>query len=167
MAGVMCGSGLCSERTGIAVLSINGTNPGATLSRDPTEAANIEWEIKYALGRNYFGGEEFIHQARQNAMQWMLNEDLLQLDSSQPQHLLQRFLLVLLFFQTTRYMPWTECGPREGTTSLLCYTPEDSPYGSMVWGNKWLSDSHECQWAGVTCTSLDGGRFVTELTLCE
>ena len=122
----------------------------------------MEFGIKSALGMNYFdetNGEEFLLLARQQALQWILFEDPLQLNSSQRQHLVQRFVLVLFHFQTTRFSPWTECSMSlDGQGSSYC----NYHFGAdSSWGIRWLSDSHECHWAGVVCTTSTGERVVT------
>ena len=143
---------------------VNNTKREGTYFRDPAEASKIEGGLRFALGRDYFDGEQFTHQARLKALNWILYEDPLQLNSLQPQNLLQRYLLVHFYLQTTKSMPWAECGMILGGGSSLCYYPENYR-ASGTWGNNWLSDSHECQWAGVTCTGVDEGRNVTGLIL--
>ncbi|CAB9496642.1 expressed unknown protein [Seminavis robusta] len=69
----------------------------------------------------------------------------------------QRFLLVLIYYQTTRHQPWKDCNPaatnRRSTSSSFCNHPHPitGETTSQFWGDHWLSASHECQWAGITC----------------
>ncbi|CAB9523451.1 leucine Rich Repeat [Seminavis robusta] len=83
----------------------------------------------------------------------------MQLEYNSP-NLVQRFLLVLFYHQTTRHQPWFECNPpstSQGTTSSnLCYglDPFEGKPPLHLWGNRWLSQSHECQWAGITCETV-------------
>ncbi|CAB9505207.1 leucine Rich Repeat [Seminavis robusta] len=108
---------------------------------------------------------------RQKAFDWIVNQDPMQLTYDAP-NLVQRFLLVLFYFQTTRHKPWRECNPTatgqesSSVTSNFCYEPDrfSGEITSTIWGERWLSASHECQWAGVTCeTQLSTEKTVLRL----
>ncbi|CAB9496641.1 leucine Rich Repeat [Seminavis robusta] len=95
----------------------------------------------------------------------------MQLEYDSP-NLVQRFLLVLFYYQTTRHQPWHECNPPPATqgsaTSGLCYKPHylSGETSNNIWGDWWLSASHECQWAGITCgTSKHEEKRIIEVTL--
>lgn len=160
VAGV-CGSGHCSKKEVAPPRadSIDSTTAGSINStkasrRDEIEAANIGREIQNALGRDYFGsGSNSDIKARQQALHWILHEDPLQVNSSNPEHVLQRYTLVLLYIKTTATEVWTECNPFPDYTPGFCYYPEDHPNGisSQIWGSRWLSGNSECQWAGILC----------------
>ncbi len=106
------------------------------------------------------------NEAREKALNWILHEDPLQLNASNTDALLQRFVVVLFYFTTTKNAPWNECNP-SAAASGFCYYPERSEfehypeYPNSIWGNLWLSSSHECQWAGITCSE----RNLTILSL--
>ncbi|CAB9520001.1 LRR receptor-like serine threonine-protein kinase [Seminavis robusta] len=85
-------------------------------------------------------------------------------------NLVQRFVLVLFYYQTTRHKPWRECNPpaapHASAMSGFCYEPDlhSGEITSAIWGDLWLSASHECQWAGVTCeTELSEEKTVVRL----
>ncbi|CAB9508305.1 leucine Rich Repeat [Seminavis robusta] len=88
-------------------------------------------------------------------------------------NLVQRFLLVLFYYQTTRYKPWKECNPvaspQGSATTNFCYQPHLTTGEATVqiWGDQWLSASHECKWAGISCdeTVQSKERTVVELRL--
>jgi hypothetical protein len=175
IVGVMCGSGLCSSNDTVILSTSSPTEttstPDTYYYRDSVEATNIEWEIKYLLGKDYFdvlpNGDAFTVDTRQKALNWILYEDPSQVQSSDSQHLLQRFLLVHFYFHTTKETPWAECNPPPADqTTSFCYFPkeyyETYDWNIDIWGDFWLSKSHECMWAGIIC---DGQQVVTELEL--
>ncbi|CAB9498120.1 leucine Rich Repeat [Seminavis robusta] len=154
-----------------------------TTTRDAVEAPKIEVTLTLILGRDYFehveeSGDdldvdlaEFLIETRLKAFDWIVNQDPLQLSYDSP-NLVQRFLLALFYYQTTRHKPWKECNPvaspQGSATSGFCYEP--MYYGgeatSNIWGDQWLSPSHECQWAGITCETVQSmGRTLVELQL--
>ncbi|CAB9496428.1 Fibronectin leucine rich transmembrane protein 2 [Seminavis robusta] len=151
-----------------------------TTTRDVVEAPKIEITLTLVLGKKYFQQVEesgdsdlsqFLLQCRQKAFDWIVNQDQMQLEYDAP-NLLQRFLLVLFYFQTTRYQPWKECNPpstsQGSAISGLCYEPHPltGEATSDIWGDQWLSRSHECQWGGVSCLATQSGkRTVVELGL--
>ncbi|CAB9500803.1 leucine Rich Repeat [Seminavis robusta] len=95
-------------------------------------------------------------ETRQKAFDWIVNKDPMQLEYDSP-NLVQRFVLVLFYYQTTRHKPWKECNPPatgRGSASVnFCYEPDylTGEATSTIWGDHWLSASHECKWAGITC----------------
>jgi Leucine-rich repeat (LRR) protein len=164
IAGGVCGRGLCGANEP-TVLKTNpfpkdATSAPTTYYRDPGEVTKIEWEIKYVLGRDYFEyypkEYSFSAEIRQKTLHWILYDDPLQLDTTTSQHLIQRFLLVLFYFYTTKETQWTECNPQSDYVSGFCYKPQKldkSVKGDPLnyWGDYWLSISNECMWAGVIC----------------
>jgi len=75
------------------------------------------------------------------ATSWITDKDPLQLCPGDP-NLTQRYSLVLLYFYTSGDS-WLTC-TRDGTTPCQ--------------GQRFLSDSNECAWGGVTCDSLNRVR---------
>eukprot|EP00797_Seminavis_robusta_P029367 Sro590_g171920.1 LRR receptor-like serine threonine-protein kinase (408) ;mRNA; r:43589-45093 len=110
-----------------------------TTTRDAVEAPKIEIGLAIILGKNYFQhaediGEgndseidEFMLETRQSAFHWIVNQDPMQLEFDAP-NLVQRFLLVLFYYQTTRHQQWKECNPPatpQGSASIkFCYKPD-------------------------------------------
>ncbi|CAB9508231.1 leucine Rich Repeat [Seminavis robusta] len=156
-----------------------------TTTRDVVEAPKIEIALTIILGRDYLehvaeetGNDylddklaEFLLETRRKALDWIVNQDPLQLRYDSP-NLVQRFLLVLFYYQTTRHKPWKECNPaaspQPSATSGFCYEPAfyTGEATSNIWGDQWLSASHECQWAGITCETVQSvDRTVAELRL--
>ncbi|CAB9515931.1 STYKc [Seminavis robusta] len=128
----------------------------------------MEIVLTTILGKDYFDGveesrqghdsdlTEFLMETRQKSFNWIINQDPLQLEYDAP-NLFQRFLVVLFYYQTTRHKSWKECNPpatsQVSASSNFCYAL-DAATGETtnnIWGDRWLSVSHECQWAGVTC----------------
>ncbi|CAB9521321.1 leucine Rich Repeat [Seminavis robusta] len=158
--GSICGAGLCGS-------SNDSVEPSKT-SRDILQAPKMGSVITGILGQDYFDGIEefgesndhdgsqFLQETRQKALDWMVNQDPRQLEYDAP-NLVQRFLLVLLYYQTTRHKPWKDCNPpstsQASASVRFCYEPDriTGETTSNIWGDQWLSASHECQWAGVTC----------------
>jgi hypothetical protein len=73
------------------------------------------------------------------AMQWILNDDPLQLLASDKPQILQRYVLATLYFSTNGDTRWDSCGPPSGTT----------PCGNVV--QRFLSGAPGCMWLGVNC----------------
>ncbi|CAB9516348.1 LRR receptor-like serine threonine-protein kinase [Seminavis robusta] len=142
-----------------------------TTTRDAVEAPKIEIALAVILGKEYFhhvegsgegndnDTEAFMLETRQKAFDWIVNKDPIQLEFDAP-NLVQRFLLVLFYFQTTRHQPWKECNPpatpQRSASGNFCYTldPSTGDTTSSIWGDQWLSASHECQWAGMICEAV-------------
>ncbi|CAB9509604.1 leucine Rich Repeat [Seminavis robusta] len=151
-----------------------------TTTRDAVEAPKIEVTLTLILGKDYFRQVEefgagtdsdlsrFLLETRLKAFDWIINQDPMQLEYNAP-NLVQRFLLVLFYYQTTRHKPWKECNPagisQASATTNFCYQPVHltGEATSLIWGDQWLSPSHECQWAGVDCQSEK--RTVAELRI--
>jgi hypothetical protein len=72
------------------------------------------------------------------ALYWMVDEDLLYL-CPDDDNLEQRYVLVLLYFSTSGDN-WMKCR-RDGLP--ICN------------GKNFLSETHECEWGGITCDSLN------------
>ncbi|CAB9496635.1 leucine Rich Repeat [Seminavis robusta] len=98
----------------------------------------------------------------------------MQLEYDSP-NLVQRFLLVLFYYQTTRHQPWKECNqpagiPQGSAMSGFCYAINQfsGEITTNIWGDRWLSASHECQWAGITCgTSKSEEKRIVRLILSK
>ncbi|CAB9518621.1 leucine Rich Repeat [Seminavis robusta] len=140
-----------------------------TTTRDAVAAPKIETALTIILGKQYFqhvegSGEgndseiddEFMLETRHKAFDWIVNQDPIQLEYNSP-NLVQRFLVVLFYYQTTRHQRWKECNPPATPQgSAFCYEPDivTGESTSYIWGDQWLSASHECKWGGVTCETV-------------
>lgn len=86
------------------------------------------------------------------AADWIVNYDPMQL-GPRDANIAQRYLLAMLFFEWNG-MDWTECTPTDDPNDTDCEaTCYDWLYGDPFDCDKkrWLSNSHECEWLGVTC----------------
>ncbi|CAB9531143.1 unknown protein [Seminavis robusta] len=125
-----------------------------TTTRDAVEAPKIEVTLAAFLGKEYFqqveeSGEgnnskilEFMLESRHKAFDWIVNQDPLQLeyDSSE--------FVVLFYYQTT--------SPQGSAAVNFCYRHDffTGETTSVIWGDQWLTESHECQWGGVICETV-------------
>ena len=168
IVGSLCGSGLCSKQdddVDSGMTQIQETFAPTKYYRDEDEVKEIEFRIRYSLGIDYFEeskGENSIPQvwdAKQKALRWILYDDPIQLDVSDSNHILQRYILVHLYFATTKNQPWLSCNPVHQEPAF-CYLTHRKLERR---GRTWLSEYHECQWAGVFCN----GTEVTEIRIGE
>lgn len=141
------------------------------------ESLGIEQQIIEIFGSDYLDDES---STQYKALQWLINEDPFEIQPN-AENLIQRFILVYLYFETTKEGEWISCGKPEGVQPDSCYYMflvdtyvEPWSYNELYW-TRWLTGGHECEWAGVTCHSdkvtdinLDGfqltGTFPLELT---
>lgn len=88
------------------------------------------------------------------ALDWLLYDDPMQLPPD-AQNLVQRYILALFYFQTSQQGPWRSCNPPKVNETSACEYKKIagiSPlaFEDVPWG-RWLSDLHECDWAGISC----------------
>jgi hypothetical protein len=151
----------------IVVTQVSGDNAssvGPTFA--PTsfrESLGIEQQLMEVFGSDYFDDPESI---RSKALNWLVNEDPYQI-TRDAENLVQRYVLVSFYMETTQTGPWYSCNPPKGMEKDDCYfqilldgSVDPFSYLEQYW-IRWLSGSHECQWAGVLCHS----EKVTELAL--
>ena len=137
--------------------------PSITLA--PTtvrESLGIGDQIGELLGNHTMLNNNDIHQL---ALDWIINKDPLQLGPMDA-NLLQRYILVFFYFHTSRQGPWAICNPPQGNQAEMCryryfsYPPtalttrDEFPDAETI-TNRWLIESHECDWAGIDCNSND------------
>ena len=100
------------------------------------------------------------------ALQWILHDDPRQLQSDDPL-LIQRYILVYLYFSTTQrgQSSWTDCNPPHPDTqedSICMYT---TPVDLITYPSvRWLTPEQECTWHGIQCDSLNQ---TTRIGLCK
>ena len=108
------------------------------------------------------------------ALQWILNEDPLQLDIDSTR-ILQRYIMVLFYYSTSNnaLSPWRSCGPadiakgEDDSCVLLEFTrlfDDTIDYVEQPGKNRWLSGRHECDWEGILCLT---GEDILEIEICE
>jgi hypothetical protein len=167
VVGGVCGSGFC-HTTALDPPRSSGVTLAPTSLRS-TRIGDFQERIMETFGGSYFQVEDdYLREARLQALDWILNSDPMQLELD-AENLIQRFILAVFYYQTTRYQPWNDCNPPENDQVDTCYyTPmfllESSP-DPMV-GNRWLSKLHECFWAGIGCFG-GSSKNVTEIILGE
>lgn len=102
------------------------------------------------------------------ALDWVLDptKDLLQV--TEPAAFLQRYTLVHFYYATTSSGAWLSCNPPvfelgETATCIFQQLVNEHPKSYFAIPSKrWLSDVHECSWAGIVC---DDSMSVTEIAL--
>ena len=97
------------------------------------------------------------------AMDWITYTDPMALTPDSPSFL-NRFALAYLFYATSQMKPWTsECAPSEsdGYNCIYAYLREtvDLTFVNST-AFKWLSNTNECQWAGVECDTFNQIRTI-------
>ncbi|CAB9526077.1 leucine Rich Repeat [Seminavis robusta] len=154
VVGCICGAGLCSNKEGDV-----GTQAPTSFRYFILE--DIQNRIDDAFGPDYFpkNDETEPTQPKFKALYWIVFEDPLQLNAD-ANNLLQRFILSLTYFETSRESNWLDCGP--STTTTNDESCRIHYFNSESWGSRWLAGVHECQWGGIFC---DGEKYITELQL--
>ena len=109
---------------------------------------------------------------QERAARWIIEEDDRNLVVDDPS-LVQRYILALFYFTTTNNLEsrWPSCNPHPTDSSItaceyqlwtrlpnntIAYIPENS--------SRWLSNEHECNWAGILC---DDNKLVHAIDLCK
>lgn len=125
-----------------------------------------------AIIEDFFGSNYFDSKQKEKALHWVVYTDPSQgLQTKQDSeantnNLLQRFILVSFYFQTSSQSPWPYCGPPVEGQSDLCYYDVEYPgsrQGENYASTRWLSAAHECQWMGIQCQR--GLKTVSEVSL--
>ncbi|CAB9510616.1 receptor-like protein kinase [Seminavis robusta] len=155
IVGSVCGAGLCSKKGG-------DVETQAPTSFRYFVLEDIQNRIEEAFGPDYFpkNDKQEPTQPKFKALDWIVFEDPLQLDTD-ANNLLQRFILSLTYFQTSREGDWLACGPSSTPNDETCWFQIQ---GSDSLASRWLTGVHECQWAGIFC---DGEKSITQLLLRE
>jgi hypothetical protein len=100
------------------------------------------------------------------AMHWLVNIDPVALDPS-ADNLLQRYLMAYFYFHTSEERPWVSCNPATGQEDRFCSYRYVKPFGEVydesLYNIRWLSNDHECDWAGVYCENFT----IIELSLSK
>ncbi|CAB9507492.1 LRR receptor-like serine threonine-protein kinase [Seminavis robusta] len=153
IVGSICGAGLCSNKEG-------DMETQAPTSFRSIVKVDIQNRIEEAFGPDYFpkNDEPEPSQPKLKALDWIVFEDPMQLNPD-VNNLLQRFILSLTYFQTSRESDWLACGPSKTANDETCWI-DINVSGSV--GSRWLTGVHECQWGGIYC---DGEKDVTRLDL--
>ena len=154
VVGGVCGTGYCNDDTDTNDMpSVAPTSSRYMLIQD------FQQEIEAVLGADYFEEAHPLFALRDQALHWIVNSDPLQLDV-EATNLLQRFILTVFQYQTSQEKEWAACHPQEGGIDT-CYHA-----GTDQIAIRWLSQTHECQWAGIRCASeMEDDMNITEVDL--
>ncbi|CAB9522528.1 leucine Rich Repeat [Seminavis robusta] len=153
--GSICGAGLCSNKDG-------DVETQALTSFRYFVLEDIQNRIEEEFGPDYFPKNEEPEptQPKFEALDWIVFEDPLQLNPD-ANNLLQRFIVVLTYFQTSQESDWLDCGPSTTGNDDTCWIQTQ---GLESLESRWLEGVHECQWAGIWC---DREKNVTQLLLMD
>ena len=91
------------------------------------------------------------------ATEWILNQDAAVACPDDPKFL-QRWVLAVIYYSTNGDQ-WVQCSDNPAATddcgNLLPF----------LGATRFLSAGTECDWAGITCQTIDGGLRVTQIEL--
>ena len=119
------------------------------------QSLGIEGEIEIVVGSDKLFDPST---SQYGALQWILHEDPSALEAGDPS-LVQRFLLVQFYLETSQQGPWNSCGrAEEGQEPSFCLYREHNLVTDdtrLIPSIRWLSEQNECQWSGVECDDLN------------
>ena len=123
------------------------------------QSLGIQDQLELVVGSDKLNDPSTPHY---QAMEWIIQEDKQQLAVDAP-NLVQRFLMVLFYMQTTQDSEWRSCGRKDGDDSFCLWQQlvEIWPHKhtGIPW-TRWLSGDSECGWAGVSCDEFDTVRAI-------
>jgi hypothetical protein len=146
----------------------------------PTAVPTVATETMLDVFAQVVGDDVFVQgTVAQQAADWMLNQDPAQIPISievkSQSAWQQRYLLVYLYYATTenRQSEWLSCNPPvfvgSQTTDCEFASPTELPGGRLIFdpvpSSRWLSAAHECDWAGITCQTVDDDKTDTRLAV--
>ena len=140
-------------------VSVTSNKPNNDPTPAPTsyrETVGIQNQLVAVVGDEKLSA---VDSPQQKAANWIMNDDPMQLPPESP-NLIQRYLLAVFYFASTELGPWLSCNPpAKGENSTCTYKELTQVEPGLVYGEKewirWLSDEHECVWAGVYCDEND------------
>ena len=132
-------------------------------SQAPTsirKGLGIQEQLELVVGYEKLNDPKSPHH---KALNWIVNDDTMQLQPDDV-NLVQRFLLATFYFATHEEDDWLSCNaPVEGEDQFCFFKKlemvEPAVYRDVPWV-RWLSEPHECLWAGVFCDELDQVRTI-------
>jgi hypothetical protein len=132
-----------------------------TVPTNPRWNLGIREQLELVVGSEKLSDEE---SAPFRALEWIIQEDPMQL-LPEDSNLAQRFLLAMFYFETHEEGEWLSCNRQEETDpDDVCYYQKlvsvfPHEYRGITWF-RWLSDKHECLWAGLFCDDFDQLRHI-------
>jgi hypothetical protein len=166
--------------------SANSDSVNSLAEKRTRVGEEITIHLEAILGYEFF--QKDASQSKESALKWLVFDDPLQLNRSDP-NLLQRFLLAYFYQTMTVKGPWRGCNPTvhkartfqnntdlchyegllgDGTFSTPGYELQYGKYAEVL-ATRWLTGTNECQWAGVFCDEnnllekIHLGKFVNTL----
>jgi hypothetical protein len=139
---------MCCNRE--SLVCQEGTDGG--IVTDEQEIMQLQTYIRNVFGDDIDLSPDSPHD---KAVRWMALDDFEQLTPGVDATFLQRYVMVLFYFQTG---PWRSCNP--GATTSCFYQEfgrdeDDTIVYTGVPATRWLSGTSECQWVGVVCVLGD------------
>jgi hypothetical protein len=165
---------LVSILLGVVLGLVLGGDDSKTTDSEKDDATSAPTTYRESLGiqekiEKVVGSDKLFDpsNSQYRALQWILHEDPNALEAEDPS-LVQRFLLVQFYLETSQQGPWRSCGRAgEGEEPSFClYKDHNVVTGDIrsVPSNRWLSEQDECMWSGVECNGLNQ---VTQIELGE
>jgi hypothetical protein len=102
---------------------------------------------------------ELVDVSYRTALSWMMYEDPLRFELSKTPTVAsgfyQRFILIYFYFATSVNTEWAYCAPGSIDDPYCMYRTYVNKIekSQEKEGNRWLSESHSCEWAGVHCNA--------------
>jgi len=130
------------------------------------EGIGIAEQIERLVGSDVLKDE---NSAYSKALDWITFEDPMEV-TVEDFNFLQRYIVAYFWYATTAESPWLSCNPPTGDETKSCFYQKlvssfPLQYDPVPW-IRWLSESNECQWAGVVCDDLDQIRAI-EISKCS
>jgi hypothetical protein len=146
------------------VLSKEDEVAAPVLDVEPRERFGIRGLIERLVGQEKLSDSD---SAYSKALEWMIYEDPLQL-TPENENFVQRYVLVYFYLSTSVEKPWKSCNPPVGEE------PDSCQYEKLVNDElyrtepriRWMTSTHECEWAAISCDSnmqvrsVETGTFV-------
>mmetsp|Transcript_27247 Transcript_27247/g.38338 ORF Transcript_27247/g.38338 Transcript_27247/m.38338 type:complete len:756 (-) Transcript_27247:159-2426(-) len=139
------------NRTGGGTDQLQPTRPPITAAQSAENEA-LSKIIGTVVGEEKLLAKESPYR---KALDWILFDDPLGL-TPDSDNIVQRYIVALFYISTTEDTPWLSCNrPKEGEESscdhpILIQALPDPEYDTIE-DFRWLSEEHECEWAGVRC----------------
>jgi hypothetical protein len=147
--------GLLAQKEGTVIVD------PTTVPMSPRWDLGIQEQFELVVGSEKLSDEESAHF---RALEWIILEDPMQL-LPEDSNLLQRFLLAVFYFKTHEEGEWLSCNRKKETDpDDVCYYQKlvsvfPAEYKGITWF-RWLSNVHECLWAGIICDEFNQIRFI-------
>jgi hypothetical protein len=143
----------------VAVTSNKPNNDPTPAPTSYRETVGIQEQLVAVVGEQKLSTDGEQRSPHEIAADWIMNVDPMQLPPDSP-NLIQRYLLAVFYYSSIELGPWLSCNPpEEGENSTCIYQELTQIEPALVYGQKewvrWLSDEHECVWAGVFCDEND------------